>query len=790
MAGLIDHLWQTLLCVALAAGLVATLRRCAAQARLWTWRLAAGKFLVPFAGLAAIGGWFGFPVRFAGDPPPASMIALVDQLSPWFALAGWFDSAAARIVAAAILLLAAAAAARWLLGNIHREALRARVEQLRLEADPDDREPSPGFFQAALFTACAAAVLAVPLLGGAVRGSVHAYQVLDANSQNMSEARVTIRPARKGAGRRFFLDVDAHGVSIRNVSVRELAAMAYGVNRLSVRGDHFREGNAEDWLVDTRHDVRIEAPVIEPEDFDTYALRDTITRELATSFGLEIYVNNTCQKPCGKWGDRVLLQVTPDSWAWVDKRAAGPAQAASEFVRSRQPARAMFRGFLAAFNAADRDTLTAFLADHVANRAGTLTLDETLALLKQTGGFEVLELGERGPTELKGWVRARDSDALMAVNFAVESEPPYWITRNRFDWGSPPQRYFPARLSEPAAVRAIRAEAASRGAAEKFSGALLLARGSQVLLRAAHGLADRDTAVENRVDTRFRIASVTMMFTAVAVLRLAQEGKVGLDDPIGKYVPEIAGKPLARATIHQLLTHTAGARDGFGSEYSLRHMELRTLADHVRQLADLQPIAPPGRRYSYSTLDYLLLGRLIETVSHRSYYEYVHDTVFVPAGMSSTGFEPEDAAVERAEIYERPAGTGMWVTARYALDYRGTSAANAYSTVDDLHRFIVALRGGRLLDAAHARMMFAAKQRVWPGSDYGYGAMIQSYEWTGKWTGHAGGRPGIDAQLWFSPDTDYVVIALSNIDPPAAQQLSDFATTRLPLQPASRFVLP
>jgi D-alanyl-D-alanine carboxypeptidase len=59
--------------------------------------------------------------------------------------------------------------------------------------------------------------------------------------------------------------------------------------------------------------------------------------------------------------------------------------------------------------------------------------------------------------------------------------------------------------------------------------------------------------------------------------------------------------------------------------------------------------------------------------------------------------------------------------------------------------------------------------------------MIQSYEWTGRWTGHAGGYPGMDAQLWFSPDTGYIVIALANIDPPAAQQMSDYATARLPL---------
>ena len=83
-----------------------------------------------------------------------------------------------------------------------------------------------------------------------------------------------------------------------------------------------------DWLVDSRHDVHIEGPVIEAGKFDTYALRHVITRELARTFGLEIYVNSECQKPCGKWADRVLLEVAPDSWALVDNKLTRQAEAA------------------------------------------------------------------------------------------------------------------------------------------------------------------------------------------------------------------------------------------------------------------------------------------------------------------------------------------------------------------------------------------------------------------------------------------------------------------------------
>jgi len=784
MNALIDHLWQSLLCIALLAVFAALTRRNAAQVRLWLWRIAAIKLLLPFALLTRVGGWLGFPAKFPGDPPPSSMVKLVAKISPWFSAGTWLDSSAARLAMLATLLLIAAATARWILGRIHLESLRARVEELRLETDPDDREPGVGFMRAAAMTAATLIVVSLPLAAGAVRSSAYAHQVLEANTHNMSEARVIVRPAKPGLGSRYFVDVNAHGVLIRNITLRELTGMAYGVNRFFVRGKHFRDGDDEDWLVDSRYDVTVEGPVIEPGHFDTYAMRHLITRELATNFGLEIYVNSECQKPCGKWGDRVLLQVAPDSWALVDSRSVADAEpTASEFIRSKQPARAQFRAFLAAMNSGDREIFTRFLTEQVAAEwKGKPTVDDALVLLKQTGGFEVLELEDRSPNELKGWVRARESDALMAVSFFVESEPPNRVSMYRFSWGTPPKQYFPSRLTETAAVRASLAEVVSRGAAQRFSGALLVARGEQVLLRNAQGLADRSRKIENREYTRFRIGSVTKMFTAVAVLRLAQDGKLSLGDPIGKYVPEIAGKPLAAVTIHQLLTHTSGAGDIFDPQYRLHHLELRTLSDYVAMFADAKPLAPPGRQYLYSNYGYLLLGRLIETVSRRSYYDQVQAVVFDPAGMTSTGFAPEESPPERAEIYQRPAGTQQWIDLRYLLDRRGTSAAHAYSTIDDLHRFILALRANRLLDPAHTRQMLESQQRIWPGFDSGYGTTLISYEWTGRWIGYAGPYQGMDAQVWFSPDTGYIVVALANIDPPAAMQMSDFVTARLPME--------
>ena len=146
MNAFIDHLWQSLLFIALIGLLARLARPQPAQLRLWLWRTAAVKLLLPFAWVSALGSWLGFPVRFPGDPPPPSLVKLANEVSRAFSPSAWWGSLANKLALGVILLLAMLAAARFILGRIHVEALRARVEELRLETDPDDREPSLGFF--------------------------------------------------------------------------------------------------------------------------------------------------------------------------------------------------------------------------------------------------------------------------------------------------------------------------------------------------------------------------------------------------------------------------------------------------------------------------------------------------------------------------------------------------------------------------------------------------------------------------------------------------------------------
>lgn len=440
---------------------------------------------------------------------------------------------------------------------------------------------------------------------------------------------------------------------------------------------------------------------------------------------------------------------------------------------------------IAAVNTGDRATLAAHAKANcdpkICNEAA---IERGLYLHKQFGGFNLLEVKEIGPNQLVAWLRARDSDALQELAMDVAEAPPHRITFLHIDWGNPPEKYRIARMSESAAAEAWRADTARRAAADKFSGAILLTRGDQVLVREAYGYADRDGKVANTVDTRFRTASTSKMFTAAAVMRLVQDGKLALEDPIGKIVPALAGKPIASATIAQLLSHTSGAGEFAGERYEEHKQELRNHDDYVRMFGADPLLFRPGEKFAYGNLGYMYLGAAIEHASGKSFYDYLDEAVFEPAGMTHTDTPPTDVDMKgRAFGYIRPPGTREWISAAQHLDYRADGAGGAWSTIDDLGRFLTALRTYRILDEKHTKLMLSPKAEAWKGRNQGYGVWIESYPWMGLTIGGVGGEMGSNSEAWILPDSGYQVVVLSNFDPGAAVVVSEFVRARLPAKP-------
>jgi D-alanyl-D-alanine carboxypeptidase len=334
------------------------------------------------------------------------------------------------------------------------------------------------------------------------------------------------------------------------------------------------------------------------------------------------------------------------------------------------------------------------------------------------------------------------------------------------------------RMAQADAVAALRDHAEERARADEFAGAVLVARHGKVLLQDAWGRADRKAGTANTPATRFRIGSMNKMFTAVATLQLVEAGKLKLNDPIGKHLPDYPNKQVARkVTVRHLLTHTGGTGDIFGPEFDRHRLQLREHRDYLKLYGSRGLRYQPGDHFEYSNYGFILLGALIERVSGMSYYDYVRDHVFRRAGMRATGSLPESTDVpDRAVGYMRTALGGAWVPNTDTLPWRGTAAGGGYSTVGDLLRFAEALRSGRLISKATLAEATRPHQE-----QYGYGFGVQGEGRLRSW-GHGGGAPGMNGELRVFPQLGYVVVALSNLDPPAASELVDFFALRMPDQ--------
>ncbi len=333
------------------------------------------------------------------------------------------------------------------------------------------------------------------------------------------------------------------------------------------------------------------------------------------------------------------------------------------------------------------------------------------------------------------------------------------------------------RSSEADAVAALAAQADRLEGADEFSGAFLVARDGNVLVQGARGLADREAGTPNTVETKFRIGSMNKMFTAVATLRLVEAGTLALDDPVGKYLPDYPNRDVASAvTIRHLLSHTGGTGDFFGPEFDRNRLTLREHADYVALFGSRAPAFEPGARFEYSNYGFVLLGAIIEAASGMSYYDYVRANVFGPAGMTATDSLPESEPVaDRSVGYLRSSPDGSWEPNTDTLPWRGTSAGGGYSTVGDLLRFGEALRTGKLISEA------SLAEATSPQSDepYGFGLDIRG-EGSLRSFGHGGGAPGMNGELRVFPELGYVIVALSNLDPPAAGRLLEFFELRMP----------
>ncbi|MFD0796888.1 serine hydrolase domain-containing protein [Maribacter chungangensis] len=247
---------------------------------------------------------------------------------------------------------------------------------------------------------------------------------------------------------------------------------------------------------------------------------------------------------------------------------------------------------------------------------------------------------------------------------------------------------------------------------DDFSGTVLVAHNDKITEKRAYGLASIEHEIKNSVNTKFNIASIAKMFTAVAILQLYEQGMLKLNIPIGEYLPDYPNKLVRDSvTIHQLLSHTSGLNNFYvADEDKMRNLEYKKVSDFVPLFVHDTLLSLPGTKYNYSASGFVILGLIIEKISGKNYYEYIKVAILKPTEMFNTSeLEVDSTVSNKASGYTSMFGENKVLKKN---DYYLTKASPGgfyYSTITDLFNFSKALGNNELIKKETTELMFKPK---------------------------------------------------------------------------------
>lgn len=300
----------------------------------------------------------------------------------------------------------------------------------------------------------------------------------------------------------------------------------------------------------------------------------------------------------------------------------------------------------------------------------------------------------------------------------------------------------------------------------KYDGAvpgasLLVMRDGIPVVRRAWGMADLDARVPATPETNYRLASVTKQFTASAILLLAQEGRLSLDDPVRKWLPSLP-TAVDSVTIRNLLTHTSGIVD---YEDVMDPADTAQVHDaDVLRLLEKQDSTyfKPGTSYRYSNSGYSLLALIVERASGKRFARFLHDQIFEPLGMRNTVAYERGISVVAKRAFGHTMTNGAWRRRDQSTTSAVLGDGGIYSSIDDLAKWDAALYDSRLLSDESRRLAFTPHATTdKPDVQYGYGWRI-----TGETLWHSGETAGFRNVIVRYPSRRLTVVMLTNRDDP------------------------
>jgi CubicO group peptidase (beta-lactamase class C family) len=440
-------------------------------------------------------------------------------------------------------------------------------------------------------------------------------------------------------------------------------------------------------------------------------------------------------------------------------------------VAAETPATRRLAELIKIINTPDAAATKKFIEENYGGELAQMPLNAHLNFIAQmrdrTRGIEFRGIQDSsGATEATALLRAKLTDDWMALLVRVEAAAPHRITGIGMRPPKVPadERAAAKKLTDAERARELEAYVQKLAEADVFSGAVLLAKDGKVLFEKAYGEASKDFHVANRVDTKFNLGSMNKMFTAVAIAQLAERGKLSFEDSLAKFLPEFPNKEAAqKIKIKYLLTHTSG----LGSYFNRKFMEssrarFRTV-NEMMTLAEGETLAfEPGTKWAYSNTGMLVLGAVIEKVTGQSYFDYVRENIYKPAGMTNTdAYELDLVTPNLAVGYQKEFnedGTTRFRNNVFQHVIRGGPAGGGYSTVGDLLKFDAALRANKLVGAEYVRQLLSAKPDL-NSPQYGFGFGVDTKN---RIVGHSGGFAGISSNLDMFLDSGYTAIVMSN----------------------------
>lgn len=431
--------------------------------------------------------------------------------------------------------------------------------------------------------------------------------------------------------------------------------------------------------------------------------------------------------------------------------------------------------------AAEADARLPLLEQHFSpdlrERNGDASLLDTFSMLRDQLGPELASTTPSAVIEAEagGELHYRLPDGRgVALNLSLSAGDPPRI--ERFSVRPLPPEV--AEVSPEQLPALIRERIEAEFAAGRFSGAVLVARGDDLIHAQAAGLADRASGRANTLDTPINLGSINKMFTAIAIAQLQAAGKLDWQDRVGRHLPDFPNATVReKVTIHQLLTHTSGIGSYWNEAHAARRLELDSQQAFLETFVDQPLLFQPGESIEYSNGGPVILGLIIEAVSGLDYYDYVRERIYRPAGMRHADhYRLDDREAGVALGYLR-SDDGGWQDNRGELSQRGSAAGGGYASARDLHAFSRALSDGRLLPRAQLETLW--QPRIQPGP-IGYGYLFSVGDTNGRrWVGHNGGAPGISAEFIHCPDDGLVIIVLANQDG-AATSLREWLHAQVP----------